>query len=365
MTHFRLAAAAAFLTVGLCFSSCKKETEIQIKEVDKKYSWTESTHFLGIQRIILSLGVSNDGLFLQQPTYFSSIIYQGDKQKFNSYFAHMPSDVRLHIPITGRFYASPDNDSVVVLGSSLAPLSGFNKYLRLKQIDPTAVRISNVFPERLKFGAINSNDYLLFAYENAAAGRPFTFVLSQVQAPASIGAPIQASSQRIAIPRNPLTNSFFRNITAIDDYFLVAIDGAGIYKIRQNGSFQLVSTQSGIDAFYKWKGKVYGIVEYNQIMVSNDDGLTWNNYAGLPDIFNFTTYHVVSDSLIGISHSMVRNAIFTLRWNGLNYSTRALKSDGLERADIASLEQLRDTVYVGTASGLFARPVKSFFETKQ
>jgi hypothetical protein len=358
----------SFVIFTCTLIGCKKEieTQIQIKEVDKKYSWSESTRFQGLQRIVLSLGATTDGLFIQQPTYFSSLVYQGNRLNYNSYLARMPSDVNIHIPINGRFYAAPERDSIVVLGSSLNPVSSFNSYIQLKQIDPTALRVANSFPEILKFGAINKNDYLLFSYENAAPGRPFTFILSQVQAPSVLGAAIKATSRRIVIPRNQQTSLFFRNITAIDDYFLVTIDGAGVYKIKQDGSFQLVSTQDGIDVFYKWKGRVYGMVEYNEIMVSDNDGISWNKYSGLPDFFNFTTYSVVSDSLIGVSHLLSsRNTIFSLRWNGLNYSARALKNDGLERVTITSLEQLRDSVYIGTTAGLFVRPVKAFFETKQ
>ena len=43
---------------------------------------------------------------------------------------------------------------------------------------------------------------------------------------------------------------------------------------------------------------------------------------------------------------------------------RTLKNDGLEQVSINGVEQLGDTVYLGTTSGLFKRPLSKFFETK-
>ena len=367
MNHSRL--AAAFLTVILFFSSCKKEieTQIQIKEVDKKYSWKENSRLQGLQRIILGLGTSPDGLFIQQPEFFSSLKYQGSGLNYTSYVVGLTSDLKIRMPINSRFFAAPVNDSLVVIYSSLNPvITSFTGYIHIKQLDPTVTSISRPFPDYTKFGSVNKNDYLLFSYENNEPTRPFTFILSQIQAPAVSGLPVQTSSRRIIIPRNPQTLEFFRNITAIDDYFLVVIDGGGIYKIKQDGSFQQVYGPAGVDAIYKRNGRVYAIVEYNRILVSNDDGVTWNNYSGLPDYFNFTTYHIVRDSLVAVSHlAGAGNAIFTLRFNGLNYTTRFLKNDGLNRTEVTSLEQLRDSVYVGTTSGLFVRSVNQFFETKE
>lgn len=368
MHHSKLV-AAVFLSAGLSLGSCKKETEIQIreKEVDKKYSWSENSRLQGSQRIILSLGTSPDGLFIQQPAYFSSLIYRGSSLDYTSYIVGLTSDLKIRMPINGRFFAAPLNDSLVAIYNSLNPvITSFTRYIHIKQLDSSVSSISRSFPDYTKFGSVNKNDYLLFSYVNNEPARPFTFVLSQIQAPAVTGLPVQVSSRRIVIPSNPRATQFFRNITAIDDYFLVVIDGDGIYKIKQDGSFQHVYGAAGVDAIYKWKGRVYAIVEYNQILVSDDDGVTWNKYSGLPDYFNFTTYHIVRDSLVVVSHlAGAGNAIFTLRFNGLNYTARFLKNDGLNRTEVTGLEQLRDSVYIGTTSGLFVRSVSQFFETKQ
>ena len=358
------------LTALLALSGCKKEidTQIHLKELTKRYSWTENTWLHGSERIVLNLGTAPDGLFMQQPAYFSSFVYQGSRLEHKTFLAGLTSDLSLRMPINGRFFAAPVNDSLVAIFSSRNPvITSFTAYLHLRQLDPAVARIARPFPDYSPFGAVNQNDYLLFGYENQASGQPFTFVLSHIQAPLVSGLPVRVSSQRVAIPRTR-AGQFFRNITAVDDYFLVAIDGAGLYKVQQDGRVQRVlgpGGTDGIDAVFKWQGKVYATVEYNQLLVSADDGATWTRYAGLPDVFNFTSYGVVQDSLVAVSHlAGAGNALFTLRFDGARYHARFLKNDGLERAEVTSLAQLRDSVYIGTTSGLFVRPVNRFFESK-
>ncbi|OGX85331.1 hypothetical protein BEN48_14670 [Hymenobacter glacialis] len=151
-----------------------------------------------------------------------------------------------------------------------------------------------------------------------------------------------------------------RNLAAIDDYFLVNLGDAGIYKIKQDGTFRKVHPGAIVDAFYKWNNVVYAPAEYNEILTSTDNGDTWLKSTGTPDQFTLASYYPVRDSLVGVHFG----SLYTLRWNGPRFTMRALKNDGLERATITGIEYLRDTVYVATTSGLFARPVKTFFETK-
>jgi hypothetical protein len=179
--------------------------------------------------------------------------------------------------------------------------------------------------------------------------------------PGAPGTQVVATSQRIEIPISYLVaSSYVRNIAAIDDYFLVNLVDAGIYKIKQDGTFRQVHSGALADAFYKWNNTVYAPVEYNRILTSTDNGDSWQLSTGTPDHFTLTNYYTVGDSLVGVHFGN----LFTLNWNGPRFTSRFLKNDGLERARITGIETLRDTVYVATTSGLFARPIKQFFETK-
>ena len=73
----------------------------------------------------------------------------------------------------------------------------------------------------------------------------------------------------------------------------------------------------------------------------------------------------MGDSLVGISHGVITNSLFTLRWlNANTIRLREVKNDGLGYADFSDLVQLGDTVYLGTTNGLFKRPLSNFFVGK-
>ena len=116
--------------------------------------------------------------------------------------------------------------------------------------------------------------------------------------------------------------------------------------------------------YYKWQGTVYA-VECNgskAVMTSTDNGETWQRQTGVPTYFWASTFRPVGDSLVGITHIIATNSLYTVRWNGKSYQVHELKNDGLGKADFTDIVQLGDTVYLGTTSGLFKRPLNKFFE---
>ncbi len=71
-----------------------------------------------------------------------------------------------------------------------------------------------------------------------------------------------------------------------------------------------------------------------------------------------SNYYNIKDSLVGA----YRDNLFTLTWSGSNYTQRFLKNDGVENTRINGVEILRDSVYIATTSGLFAKPTSTFFD---
>ncbi|SFQ58357.1 hypothetical protein [Hymenobacter arizonensis] len=363
MHHSRVLAATLALFTCLSISSCKKETEIQIKEVEKKYSWTEVSGLIGFERIILSTGSNGQSIYLQQPYYFTRLNTLNRNQGMVVAGGILNGDLSVRLAIGREFFAYPATDSLLIICRNNEPTNNnYEAYVQLRRLDPNAIRFNTrVFNPISKCTAINQNNYLLMSYDNNRPDRPITFLLTAVT-PGVPGTRVVASSQRIEIPNSGTGfGAFVRNMAAIDDYFLVYISGAGIYKIKQNGTFRQVYSPATVDAFYKWNNTVYAPVEYNQILTSTDNGETWQLSTGTPDHFTLANYYTVGDSLVGVFQSN----LFSLRWNGPRFTSRFLKNDGLERARITGIETLRDTVYVATTSGLFARPIKQFFETKK
>ena len=360
MNCLRLATTALLLIIGLALGSCKKETEIQIKEkeVDKKYSWSEVAGLSGFERVILSTGCNGQAIYLQQPNLFTQFINQNPVRGRRAAISPL-SDVRVRLPIGAQIFAYPEEDSILTICRNNEPLN-YRYYVQLKRLDPTAIRFNTRLFSLSTCMAINQNNYLLAPYDNNRPGRPFTFLLAAVTPGALGSGPISVRTQQVVIPMNNSSGAYVRNLAAIDDYFLVNLGDAGIYKIKQDGTFRQVYPYALVDAFYKWQNTVYAPAEYNEILISADNGDTWQKSTGTPMQFSLANYYPVRDSLVGVYFG----SLYTLRWNGPRYTMRALKNDGLERANITGIQYLRDTVYVATTSGLFARPVKEFFDTK-
>jgi hypothetical protein len=360
MTKFFQTVSPFLVAFAFVFSGCKKEieTQIQIKEVEKKASWTEVSGLSGFERIILSTGSNGQSIYLQQPNFFTRLSTQNRSQGITVSGGRLPTDLGVRLPIGRDFFAYPDTDSSLVLCRNNEPLN-YQFYIGLRRFDKNAIRLNTRLFSLSKCMAINQNNYLLAPYENNRPDRAFTFILAAVT-PGAGGFPVSATTRKVVIPQALSSGSYVRNLAAIDDYFLVNLGDAGIYKIKQDGSYRQVYTYAIVDAFYKWQGIVYAPAEYNEMLTSADNGDTWQKSTGTPDHFTLANYYPVRDSLVGVFFGN----LYTLRWNGPRFTSRFLKNDGLERATITGVEYLRDTVYVATTSGLFARPVKSFFETK-
>lgn len=323
----------------------------------------------GFERIILSIGSNGQSIYLsiylQQPGYFTRLTTQNRSQGMVVVGGRLPTDVAIRLDIGREFFAYPATDSLLVICRNNEPINNEAR-IQLQRLDRTGVRFDTRQFSLSKCTAINQNNYLLVPYDNnrpinSSAGRVTTFLLAAV-VPGAPGTQVVATARRIEIPTSILLATVcVRNIAAIDDYFLVNLSDAGIYKIKQDGTFRQVHGGAIADAFYKWNNIVYAPVEYNRLLTSTDDGDSWQLATGTPDYFTLANYYSVGDSLVGVHFG----SLYTLRWNGPRFTSRFLKNDGLERARITGIETLRDTVYVATTSGLFARPLKQFFETKK
>jgi hypothetical protein len=397
------------ISIGLVFlgSACRKEVEkIVVQEVDRQYSWNEIKHLISYQRNVVRLMPGINTLNLQEIGTFEvlSPIPGSAEQAANGYYTGfgrtlsrtwvsdpLPWDVRNAVPMNTNFYANPNGyrsiESDTVL--TIYPTKFLDKgaQLHLRNLDPTATQFENwLVGSRYPFGVINRSNYMLCGYRTSAINEAaFHLVLTKLVNTATTGvtttgpgsySTTQLSSQLIRIPTPGPSQLSFKSLWAVDDYFLVWCSDAGLYKIRQDGTVKQVNgpvtfanAPVGPTAIYKWKGTLYSIQQasggYSTFYTSTNDGETWQRIADFSQALSLSTFYPVGDSLVGITHGVINNSIYTLRW--LNNSTirlRELKSDGIGYADFSDLAQLGDTVYLGTTNGLFKRPLSKFFESK-
>ncbi|MBF9236944.1 hypothetical protein I2I05_06005 [Hymenobacter sp. BT683] len=390
-----------YLLMGvlLAGSACRKEVEkLVVQEVDKQYSWAEVKHLINYQRNVVRVTTGTNTLNLQQIGRFEvlSPIPGSAEKAANGYytgfgfrslsrtwtFDPLPWDVRNAVPMNANFYANPNGYSDVVSDTVLTiyPTKFLDRgtRLRLRKLDPTATRFENsLIGSRFPFGAINRNDYLLCGYRTTNLPEfAFHLVLSKLVNTASTASPVagttQISSRLIRIPTQGQSQLSSKAFWAIDDYLLVWCENYGLFKIDQNGSFQQVNgtfAQAtgpvGPTAIFKWKGVVYAMQGSGTVWTSANDCASWQRMDGFNSGLNLSTFYPVGDSLVGITHGVINNSIYTVRWrNATTMQLRELKTDGLGYADFSDLAQLGDTVYLGTTNGLFKRPLKNFFESK-
>jgi hypothetical protein len=381
--YFRL--GLGFLLLG-GLGACKKEKELV--PTDKVYSWSEVKQVPGAQKIILGMSTDANSIYLQEASFFGAITphFAGSyglgfpSGYYSLAYSNLPSDIDIRIPMSPRFFATPPRgagDSTLVLYSNTAPLTAapYNpngtfagSYIRLRALDKKATQyVPNALNTFMQFGGINSNDYLLVGYRTTTpSDTNLHFALTQVTIDTNHNYALATSSRTLSIPISTPAG-YIRSITAIDDYFLVDCASVGLFKVRQDGTYQQVyNAPTNITTFYKWQGTVYGVEFFNgsAILTSTDNGDSWQRHTGIPSYFRYSTFSAVGDSLVGITHGVSTNILYTLRWQGTNFRVRELKNDGLGQAGFTDLVQLGDTAYLGTANGLFKKPLKTLFDSQ-
>ena len=349
----------ALLSLLLVFA-CEKRTEILEIPIEKKYSWVEKKRFTGTEKIFLSSGRSANSIYLQQPYHFTALSNQNASTGINVYAAALPSDIEIRMPINGDFCAFPYSDTILRVINNAQPLaSPSGGYFNLKKIDPSLSSIQKYYFTLFKSMAINKNGALLLAYFNNRASQPLTFMLLKIKTSPTYPYVDTLFTKKIAIPKTGV-DAYVRHIAAVNDYFLLDLSSNGIYKIQENGTFDRVYGPATIDAFYTWQGKIYAHGEGDRLLISTNEGDSWQEFSGLNTSMTFSNYYVINDSLVGV----YRDNLFTIKWNASNYKQRFLKNDGVEGTRINGVEILGDTVFLATTSGLFARPLKVFFDSK-
>jgi hypothetical protein len=358
------------LVVGTACRKKEVETLIVIKEVERQYSWAPTKSLLGNFNILLGIGQGPNGLYLQQPTGFAALEQKtSGALTYTQYLYPSPTDLLVRLPIGPDFFVSYSNDSLVWLVPNVSPVtSPSGALIRLKQLDPQALRVQRNAYTFNKFGAINQHNVLLFPYESAARDHQNHLVLARVSTGPYSSPTIPRYQVKAQLLTLPITGGIYpyspRLLTAIEDYFLVDCGTEGVFRISESGTVhQVLPAYSGVNAFYAWRGAIYATLDGNRFAVSQDKGQTWQLGNG-PDL-RYTTFQTVGDSLVGVYHG-IGSYLFTYRQDFVQqkWHIRLLKDDGLNQTDINGLATWGDTVYLATSSGLFKRPLGKFFESK-
>ena len=359
--------------------ACTKEVE-KIVVQDKEYSWAEVRQLSGSQKVIVQMTQDPASLFLQQLGYLGRLTplpgalgptRPGYYSAVSQVYQPLPYDLRNRIPMNAAFYLKPVPSSEAIVRAfptTYMPPDNMPADLDLRKLDPSATAIYNLRASPyFAFGAISRNNYSLVGYTVAVAGPFMHLALSRLSLDSGVPTgPVTITSQKLTVP---LPNNLPYTITAVDDYFLVNVLSEGLYKVTESGAVRKItgSPPTAIKSYYKHQSVLYAINDANgqkSIYSSADNGETWQQRSAVPGYFTISTFHAIGDSIVGITHGIENNTLYTLRWQGSTPRVRELKNDGLYRTDFTDLAQLGDTVYLSTTGGLFKRPVSTFFENR-
>lgn len=358
----------SLLGTVLLLSACKKEIETIVVQ-DRQYSWTSDKAFTDNFGILLGSGKGPTGLYFQQPGGFAAL--EGPPAgplRYTQYLYLSTSNLDTRFLIGPEFMVKYYDTLVSIIPNTQHVTSRAGGQIRLKNVDARAVHVDPNTAPFYPFAALTKNNYLLFSYESGRYDFKNRLVLSHITTISNFLYPIyDAQSKIIELPIGKSFGNYKPQlISAIDDYFLVDCGSEGIFKIAENGSFrQVMPSNSDAFAFFKWQGALWAGLGYSKLAVSTDNGDNWQITTGGPNLRS-TTVHPVGDSLVVITHLYGGGRLYTLNLSMTKqtWRLRPLKDDGLNQTAINDLQTWGDTVYLATSSGLFKRPLSTFFESK-
>ncbi len=348
--------------------SCTTEKIVTVEvEVEKENSWKEVTRFTREDKIIINTSRDENGIYFQQPGYMTAYRLKNGKIELNQYIKSLLTyDIYNKLPLNSNYMPIPYRDSLISLTIKDDFVSSdYSSTLFLKRIDTSFHKIAYPWM-REEIMVINNNGVLLIHYyDKNGAKSNYKFFLIGVGINKSKYPFIYTTFTKIVEIEKSVKGLVGHQLiyfASIDDYFIIDLGDDGVYKMYQDGNFKkVIDGYSGFNFVYKYNNVLYAAVEPQDLYKSFDNGDSWTKYSTNSWILGRGKHNLISDSLVGF----YQDNIFTQVWNGDDYTLRFLKNDGLEYKKITGIEFLGDTVYVGTLSGLFVKPLSNFFESKE
>ena len=358
MKLFKLLIAITFLNMIL---SCSEK--IVTVEVEKEYSWKEVTRLTYRDKIIINSGRSENNIYFLAPGYLININLNNGVNTTSVSHMLMEANLNNVLPIKNDCYVNISSTDFYFEIYNVKKKIG-RPYL-LTTFDSTITQV--LYPALVDHERylINDNNVVMVHYRSKESSDYLNFLLIGFAETNDIWHPLDTSFVHLvkipkAVPFDNRLSTFF----AIDDYYILEIQEQGLYKVEESGNFSLVYPGShAIKNLFKFNGIIYGFEHYyGDMYKSTDDGINWSkSRSNYGDILKNSKFNTIGDSLVGA----YKDNIFTMTFEENNFILQFLNNDGLEHKHITGIEVLGDSVYVGTLSGLFVKPLSTFFEEKK
>lgn len=352
-----------FTFIVLLFISCTEEKIVNIEvEVDKKYSWEEVRGFSGSSKIFVGSGKSGDTVYFQQLNAHTQMF--GNKVIKYWGFGGM-ADLSYIYPFNGGLTAVLNGETTLSIcnlnGAGGLGSTANTLYMYLTELDQRFDYLQK--PWNLnQLIAINESKQILFRYKLKGYDSTLSMMLVSFSTLPGDWKNIDTLSTKIITIG--LENAVANSITYIGgfkNYFLVGFDQYDclIYKVYTDGSYKLLDRCGSIRYVFEHLNRLYFLTDRG-LFASDNDAETIYQVAELYGVDRTTKFRSIGDSIVGFNDDY----LYTMNFNNNAVNFRLLKNDGLIDKGITGMEVLNDTVYVCTYSGLYKKPIKTFFESK-
>ena len=342
-------------------TACEKEKIVTVYQ-EKKNSWVSHPAFIDYDKYKFNAFTNGSLLLLYGPNSFSKLTK--DKEASHYLTLGYPSNYTFgsKLPIGKEYYPE------IISNSKSIYLHYYNKRTMTEQSNISVDFISldsnfnglnkNLFKSTL---SINNRNQLLIPYFSTSLELKVYFFLLDIEIvnPGDDGFLRIKNNKLVSIGMNRgIGGEIINFITNVDDYFIVS-NIYHTYKINSVGEVSVIANH-GIREVFTSKNVTYGLNRDGQVTYSLDNGNSWQEASGTPDVLAIGSFYPMGDSLV----FALRSQVFSARFTPSSYSLRELKNDGLDGNFITSITEFNDSIYATTYSGVYYKSKKDFFETK-
>lgn len=341
------------------FAGCKDDEQ---PEPDKAV-WQEISHFQGRDKILLNSMATEEALYIYKVNGLTMITDPNNTGEFSyiDWTGTGHTDISHKPMMTHDFILARTFEEAIVLDY---PVGRFNKTFRfdLKEFDEGINRLdinTYWFGEYIKS---NNNKQLLIRVDQAQKG--ITYLLATMHMPHSWH--IDSVELKI-IDFEQFQGRFnIQFASAIDEYFFIG--NSRMFRVDTDGNTLKVSEDKMLRCPFKYSfdgemSEVYmGISQNDYVIISYDNGLTWNNFTAAPkEGLNRYHYINIDGNILGY-HS--RYGIIHLDIQEDLVKINQIDTEGITN-EITSLSKFKNDFVVTTFSGAFKKSASDFYTYRE
>ena len=358
MKKYRNGAALLAALCILC-SSCEKEV---IVEVAPTFSWSQDDAFLYQQKALFNLTATNEALYALSAGFFSEVgVGEGDVVHTILPF---PYPYQNRMPVTDKVFVGAAEKVFAIFSVRNPVLNNSELRIRMDERIPGFARF-NLPPYNFGDGVAIFDDRFVVApfqvfasdEENPVISGQQHLLLTEFEIDFD-GVFDRIDSVGTMVVSLPMTAGPVLSLEPMEEYCFVACANE-TFRLQRDGSLEKV-LNGAITNVINVEGAYYGF-GFERIYSSLDNGSIWTDLGAIDIAFNQLQFSNVADKWIGFYNSQ----LFEIDVTETELVVKELDNDGLDGHRIMDVAAFQDEVYIATLSGMFTRPLDSFFEEKQ